>query len=34
MPAKWGLVIINYTGAAIAASGNSVTYQLLTHTVA
>jgi hypothetical protein len=34
LPAKWGLVIINYTGAAIAATGNSVTYQLLTHTVA
>lgn len=34
LPPKWGLVIINYTGAAIAASGNSVTYQRVTETVA
>jgi len=34
LPPKWGLVIINYTGAAVAASGNSVTYQQLTGSVA
>ena len=34
LPPKWGLVLINYTGAAVGASGNSVTYQLLTETVA
>ena len=33
LPPKWGLVIINFTGAAVAASGNSITYQLLTETV-
>lgn len=27
MPAKWGLVIMNFSGAALAASGNTVTYQ-------
>jgi hypothetical protein len=27
MPPKWGLVIMNYSGAALAASGNTVKYR-------
>lgn len=34
MPPKWGIVIVNYSGAAYAASGNSVTWVGVYRTVA
>lgn len=34
LPEKWGLVIINYSGAALAASGNTVKWTPITATVA
>lgn len=34
MPQKWGIMIINYTGAAIASSGNSVKWTGVTYTSA
>ena len=34
LPPKWGIVIMNYTGAALAASGNSVSYRGVYATVA
>lgn len=33
LPPKWGIVIMNYSGAALAASGNSVTWRGVYHTV-
>jgi len=32
LPPKWGLVVINYSGAALAASGNTVKYRGVTAT--
>jgi len=34
LPPKWGLVIMNYSGAALAASGNTVKYRGISATVA
>lgn len=34
LPPKWGLVIMNYSGAALASSGNTVKYAGVYHTVA
>lgn len=33
LPPKWGIIIINYSGAALASSGNSVTWRGVYHTV-
>lgn len=33
MPAKWGLIAVNNSGAALAASGHSANYQGITYTV-
>lgn len=34
LPQRWGIVVVNYSGLALAASGNAVSYQELTATVA
>jgi hypothetical protein len=34
LPPKWGIVIVNYSGAALHSSGNSVTYRGVYRTVA
>jgi len=33
LPPKWGIVLVNFSGAALAASGNSVTYRGVYRTV-
>lgn len=34
LPPKWGIIILNYSGAALAASGNTVKWRGVYHTVA
>lgn len=34
LPPKWGIVVMNYSGAALAGSGNTVKWMGVTHTIA